>query len=369
MVAATEQRNLPSARTVLWYKKKLYSSQGRDELDIHIKHWRNTQGTLWEYIYTLQVVSFLVFHAKMHPRNSDTIFSTSMCTPRHHWHENDATLIYILPKFEVNWTDSSRVTAILCPPVFWSDHYQTIQHLRPWPHNWLHNNWSLSLPRPQPMPLLVCWLLELHSSACPSMTGTWKMPTTPSPYFSVPWRTGSSLAASHLIARTTSDTSLQPWESNPWRCRCNGCLPAAKRNREQPRQSFCLPRPNTPGNDTWHQHPCAPWRTQRCCGQARRGPPRSHHMHQDTDGPLWDDQWWAPWAQAVLLYHPWLLSWGKAPWETYGKTIQDTFLQASWHQSEPLCHSACLRTSLPQLQTCGCNLPWQASSSQHQSQW
>ena len=26
------------------------------------------------------------------------------------------------------------------------------------------------------------------------------------------------------------------------------------------------------------------------CGQAGRGPPRSHCMHQDTDGPLQDDQ-------------------------------------------------------------------------------
>ena len=36
--------------------------------------------------------------------------------------------------------------------------------------------------------------------------------------------------------------------------------------------------------------PFAPWRTQGCCGQVGRGPPRSHHMHQDTDGPLRDDQ-------------------------------------------------------------------------------
>ena len=29
---------------------------------------------------------------------------------------------------------------------------------------------------------------------------------------------------------------------------------------------------------------------KRYCGQARRGPPRSHHMHQDTDGLMQDDQ-------------------------------------------------------------------------------
>ena len=134
-------------------------------------------------------------------------------------------------------------------------------------------------------------------------------------------------------------------------------------------KSFCLPRLNTPGNDTRCQHPCAPWRTQRCCGQARRGSPRSHCMHQDPDGLLQDDQWQAPWGWAALPYHLCLLPRGKAPWETNGKTIQDTLLQASWHCHEPLHHSASLGTSLPQLQTCGCNLPWQALSSQHQPQW
>ena len=43
----------------------------------------NHIGTLWEYIYILQVVSFLVFGvslvrktSKMHPWSSDAIFST-----------------------------------------------------------------------------------------------------------------------------------------------------------------------------------------------------------------------------------------------------------------------------------------------------
>ena len=42
------------------------------------------------------------------------------------------TFIYILSKFEVNWTDGSQVTAIfVSSPCFsWSDHYQTIQYLK-----------------------------------------------------------------------------------------------------------------------------------------------------------------------------------------------------------------------------------------------
>ena len=79
-----------------------------------------------------------------------------------------------------------------------------------WLQNWLYNNWSPSLPRPLLMPLLVHWQLGQHPSACLSMTGTPKMPITPSPYFAVPWRTGSSSTASHWTARTISDMSLQP---------------------------------------------------------------------------------------------------------------------------------------------------------------
>ena len=55
MVAATEQRTcffIDKWRTIL-----NYSDAG---LDIQ-ETLRNTLGTLWEYIYTLQVVSFLVF--------------------------------------------------------------------------------------------------------------------------------------------------------------------------------------------------------------------------------------------------------------------------------------------------------------------
>ena len=37
-------------------------------------------------------------------------------------------------------------------------------------------------------------------------------------------------------------------------------------------KSFCLPWQNPTGHETWHQHPCVPWRTWRCCGQAGRGP-------------------------------------------------------------------------------------------------
>ena len=119
-----------------------------------------------------------------------------------------------------------------------------------WPQNWLHNNSSPSLPRPQQMPLLVHWQLGWHPSACPSMTGIPKMPITPSPYFAIPWRTGSSSTAFHWTVRTTSDMSLQPWEPNPWRCMHNGCQPVAKRNRKWPRQKF-LPS-STKSSREWH---------------------------------------------------------------------------------------------------------------------
>ena len=54
------------------------------------------------------------------------------------------------------------------------------------------------------------------------------------------------------------------------------------------------------------------------------GPPRSHHTHQDTEGPMRDDQWWALRARTTLPYCPCILPWGKAPRKTYGQAIQDT---------------------------------------------
>ena len=81
-----------------------------------------------------------------------------------------------------------------------------------WPQNWHqhHNNRSPSLPRPLQMLLPVHWQLGQPQSACLSMTGTPKMHTTPSPYFAIPWRTGSSSTTYHQAARTTSGMFLQP---------------------------------------------------------------------------------------------------------------------------------------------------------------
>ena len=90
-------------------------------------------------------------------------------------------------------------------------------------------------PGPQLMPSLVHWQLGQHPSACLPTTGTPKAPNTLSPYFGIPWRTGSSSTTSCQTVMTTLDTSLQPWEPNPWRCMCNGCLWAAKRNRKRPK--------------------------------------------------------------------------------------------------------------------------------------
>ena len=200
------------------------------------------------------------------------------------------------------------------------------------------------------------------------MTGTRKMHTTLSPYSGIPWRTGSSSTTSCLTVMTTSDTSLQSWEPNPCRCMPNGCLLAAKRNGEWPRQKL-LPS-STEYNRVWHtmSTPMRALENLRMLWPGWEGTPKISLHTSDTDGLLWDDQWCTPRAQAALLYHPCIPPWGRAPWQTYGKTIQDTFQWASWHHHEPLCHSACPRTSLPQLQTCEHNLPWQTLSSLHQQQ-
>ena len=82
------------------------------------------------------------------------------------------------------------------------------------------------------------------------MTGTWKMHTTLSPSFGIPWRTGCSSTAYCLTVRTTSNKSLQPWEPNPWRCMHNGCLLEMMRNGEQPR--WKLQPSSTEYNREWH---------------------------------------------------------------------------------------------------------------------
>ena len=56
----------------------------------------------------------------------------------------------------------------------------------------------------------------------------------------------------------------------------NGCTMDANRQwrgtESNQSESFCLPWPNPTGNDSWCQHPCVSWRTQRYCSQAGRGP-------------------------------------------------------------------------------------------------
>ena len=234
-----------------------------------------------------------------------------------------------------------------------------------WPQNQpqLHSNSSPSLPRPQQMPLLVCWPLGQHQSACLSMTGTLKMHTTPSPYFAIPWRTGSSSTTYCQTVRPPQVCFCSPRHQIP-RNACTMDANWQQRGTESDQgKSFCLPQPYPAGNDTWCQYPCAPWRIGRDCGQARKGPPRSHRMYQDPDGPLQDDQWWASQAQTTLLYHLCILPWGKAPRKTYGQAIQDTLQWAGWDCCEPLCHPICQGTSLPQHQTCGNNLPGQRADS------
>ena len=237
------------------------------------------------------------------------------------------TLSYTVSNFKVNQTYGSwDISIFVSFPCFsQSDHYQTCT----WDmvSELTHNNSSPSLPRPQLTPLLVCWQLGQHPSACPSMTGIPKMPITPL-YFAIPWRTGSS-----------SPHPARQW-GPPQICFCSlgnqipgdACTMDAYRQQRGTEsdqgESFCLPQPNTTGNDTQCQHPCASWRSWRDCGQAGRGPPRSCHTHQDTDGLLQDDQWWALGAQTALPYHPCILPWGKGPRKTYGQAIQDTLQQS-----------------------------------------
>ena len=154
-----------------------------------------------------------------------------------------------------NWQFLSYSYFCTLPPVF--PDLTIIWPSETWPQNQPHNNSSLSLPRPQLMPLLACWLPEPHPSACPPMTGTRKMHTTLSLYFGIPWRIGSSSTTSHLTVRITTDTFLQPWEQIPGDA-CPVDTNQQRRGTESDQsKSFCLPWQNTSGNDTWCQtHVC-----------------------------------------------------------------------------------------------------------------
>ena len=143
------------------------------------------------------------------------------------------TLSYILSKFGLNQTDGSWDTVIFVsyPQFCWSDHYLTSRNRDIASEPTLQ---QLITQSAQATADAIAGVLTAGTASirpAPPMTGTPKMPITPSPSFSVPWRTGSSSTASCWTVRTTSDMSLQPYEPNQWRCMHNGCLLVAKRNR------------------------------------------------------------------------------------------------------------------------------------------
>ena len=187
------------------------------------------------------------------------------------------------------------------------------------------------------------------------------------PYFAIPWRTGSSSTAllpdskDHLryVFAALGTKSLEmhaQWmptgseeEQKVTKAKASAFL-----NRIQQGMTHDV---NT------HVHL---GELEDIVAQARRGPPRSCHMHQDPDGLLRDDQWWASWAQTMSLHRPCIPPWGEAARKTYGQAIQDTLQWAGWNCCEPLHHPACQGTSLPQHQTCGHNPPGPKADSPHQ---
>ena len=263
-----------------------------------------------------------------------------------------------------DWRFLSYSHFCILPLFYWSDHYLTIQDVRhgtePTPQHLITQS-----ARPQLMPLLVPWQLEQHPSACPSTTGTQKMHTTLSPYFGIPWRTGSSSTASHLTVRTTSDMSaVLETKSLEMHAQWMPTGNEEEQRATKVKASTFLNRiqQGITHNVNTHAH----------LGELKDDMARLGEDPQDLvtcikklmdHCEMINDE-----HQEHKLHcpcHPCILSWGKAPWQTYGKTIQDTFWWASWHHCEPLCYQTCSRTSLPQHQTCGHDMPWQVPRSQH----
>ena len=214
-----------------------------------------------------------------------------------------------------------KLQPFLCPPpVFWSDHYQTIQHLR---HGLRTNPTAANYQSAQATANAIASALTARTASISLPIYDWDLKDayhsfsifrcTLENWLLLNCVTSDSEDHLRYVFAALGTKSLEMHAQ--W-------MPTGSEEEESNQgKSFCLPWPNPAGNDTRCQHPCAPQRTWRYCGQAGRGPPRFHCTHQDTDGPLWDDQLWALQAWAALLYHPCILSQGKAPWETYGKTI------------------------------------------------
>ena len=68
--------------------------------------------------------------------------------------------------------------------------------------------------------------------------------------FDALWKTGSFSTAVQLTVRTTSNTSSQPWEPNPWSCMYTGYLLEMTRNKEWPRWKLLLSLKRY--NREWH---------------------------------------------------------------------------------------------------------------------
>ena len=180
----------------------------------------------------------------MHPRMHMSIVAVP-------WHQcqcggttynhtySKSTLRNILSKFELNLTNGFQDTAIFVS----SPCFANLTII--WPSR---SRNMASEPNPQQLitqsaqatanAIASTLMARTTSISLPIYNWDSKDAYHSSPYFGIPWRTGSSLTASCLTVRTTSDTSLQPWEQNAWRCMYNGCLLAAKRNREQQRQKL-----------------------------------------------------------------------------------------------------------------------------------
>ena len=132
------------------------------------------------------------------------------------------TLVHTLSKFEVNWTHGSwDINTFILPLFSKSDHYQ--------PCTWAAPETIASEPTPQQ---LITQSAQATADAIASALAARTASISPVclwlefpgclplllhilPY---PGEPGSSSTAFCKIARTTSGTSLQPWEPSPWRC-------------------------------------------------------------------------------------------------------------------------------------------------------
>ena len=199
-----------------------------------------------------------------------------------------------------------------------------------WPQNWHCHSWSSNLPRLQLMPLTSTLTARTASISLP----IYDWDSKDAYYsFSIFWHTLENWLLLNCIMpdseRTTSDMSLQPLGSKSLEMHAQWMTTGSKEEWKvtKAEASAFLDRIQQ-GMTHEHQNSCLHLgELEDIHSQAWRGPLK---ILLDASRHLWTAIRWSMMSTKSIsciasIVCPCIPPWGKAPWQNYGKTIQDTF--------------------------------------------